>query len=132
MLVAENLESRWLSISAPSRRAHLLEGIVRTCRMDGIEQQRLFANEVTVSNMERNGGMVFLRVLKDAVLDDSTSVPTTPKLLSNPRFEKLITTKRKGSSDNARIIQETFKVTRNLVICKLHALVTSGYDTHML
>ncbi|KII93294.1 hypothetical protein PLICRDRAFT_26572 [Plicaturopsis crispa FD-325 SS-3] len=101
MLVAENLESRWLSISAPSRRTHLLEGIVRTCRMDGIEQQRLFANEVTVSNMERNGGITAFSARcasSGMVRDSGTELIVLAYVLTPERFRRKAAVQRRIGS----------------------------------
>ncbi|RDB15797.1 hypothetical protein Hypma_003641 [Hypsizygus marmoreus] len=75
--MAVGFEKKWLAATASVRRNHLLEGHIRAA-IAGFERLRSQCGDVTFASLENNNGEGFLKLLKIYLLDDISSVPTTP------------------------------------------------------
>jgi hypothetical protein len=114
-----DFESKWLESNESVRQKHLLEGFVRTCTMtSGMENSRLYCEEMTLSNLQRGNGRAFLDLLKFFMIGDTSSVPTTAILLPNPRLDQEIGKRRKDWSEQDKIYHAYYDGIRNVFICE--------------
>lgn len=109
----DDFESKWLKASPAYRQTHILEGMVRTCTMTaGMEDSRLTCEEITLLRLQKDGGRGFLALLKEFMLDDPTSLPTTPILLPNRQWDWM------GVNKPSPVIRAYMDGNRNLFICE--------------
>jgi len=116
----DNYESKWLQSSASYREKHLLEGMVRTCTMMyGMEDHRIYCNEITLPSLEKDGGRGYLRLLKHFMVKDLTSVSKAPIYLSSSQWDRFVMGKEEYAlSEKELTFKAYYDGVRNTFICK--------------
>jgi hypothetical protein len=126
-----DFEAKWLKTDKLVRQKHLLEGIVRTCAItSGMEDSRLCCEEITLANLQARNGQEFLDLLSFFMVKDTSSTPTTPILLCNPRWDKMIGKHRKNLSERDKIFHAYYDGVRNVFICKPYCNVQDLVRTY--
>jgi hypothetical protein len=116
----DNHESKWLKSSASYRKKHLLEGMVRTCTMmHGMEDYRMYCNEITLPFLEEDGGRGYLKLLKHFMVKDLTSASKSPIFLSSPQWDRFVMGKEECALSEKELVFKTYyDDVRNTFICE--------------
>jgi hypothetical protein len=117
--VMKDLEKKWLEASASTRRAHMLEGLIRACSIPGCEDDRLCCPELTLDGLEKGDGQSFIALLKSCMLEDASSSPSTPILLPTSKWTFMPSP---ANPDNWKeeAAYALRILSRTLFICELH------------
>lgn len=117
-IALHGFETKWLEISARERESHLLKGMVVAATSQPMyENCREYCEEVTLPHLQASGGKGFLTLLQHFIIDDPTSVPTTPILLSSARWDRMVgRTKHRSGLEKAWQLQ--LDLSRNMLICE--------------
>ena len=113
-----DLEKQWLEAGVSTRRSHMLEGLVRACCTPDDEHDRLYCHELTLDGLEAGDGQRFLSMLKFCMLEDASSSPSTPLLLTS----KWTFTPSASNPDNWReeVGHASYVLSRTFFICEPH------------
>ncbi|RDB28331.1 hypothetical protein Hypma_001527 [Hypsizygus marmoreus] len=77
LAIAKGFEGQWLAATPTVRRNHHLEGHIRVA-IAGFESFRELCGDITLASLERNSGKGFLELLGVYILNDLSTLPTTP------------------------------------------------------
>lgn len=119
-LTLDDLERKWLSLDASARQHHLLQGMMRACRRPIEQNERLHCDEVTLPFLQKGNGRGFLDLLSSFKVDDTTTIPTEPVFLPNPRFEHMLQPGSSNESDRQIFFRASATLHRNQFICEQH------------
>lgn len=126
-----DFESKWLESTIAVRKRHIVEGLVRTCTDHGMEESRLSCPEMTLDVLQSGGGRGYLDMLKYFMIDvTSATALTTPIILSNPRWDKMMGKGRKDIPEHDKILQAYYDGIRNVFICE--SRMFSDYMMYLL
>jgi hypothetical protein len=114
----DDLEDKWLTLGMLGRQDHLLQGMVRACRIPIQEDERLHCEEVTLPYLQKENGRGFLDLLRSFMIPDTTTVPIEPKFLPNTRFDQMLHPGPNGQSDRHVFFRADKTLYRNLFICE--------------
>ena len=125
--VRDNFQSKWLAASLSHREKHLLEGMVRTCTMvQGMEDYRIYCEEISLPYLEKDGGRGYLRMLTHFMVKDPTSVSTVPIYLPSPQWDRFVMGREESTlSETELALKAYYDGVRNTLstIINLHNLL---------
>ncbi|KAJ7466912.1 hypothetical protein FB451DRAFT_1178177 [Mycena latifolia] len=123
-----NLDGRWMAASPDERRKHILGTMVAVCsKALNLNDARAYcAPELRPSRLRLNG-KVFLDLLKSAMLDDASFIPTTPTYISHPERDAFAAApERLNDTENMKIAFARILLLRTKLICKYSKPVQFG------
>lgn len=128
----DNLEQEWHRLDTSTRQTHLLEGMVRTCRILQPPEERLHCEEITLPYLQKGNGQGFLDLLKEFILPDTTTIPTEPKILSSTRFDRMLRPGPDGPSEKHAFFLADHTLHRNRFICESYHSAPYLFVFHLI
>ncbi|KAJ7618004.1 hypothetical protein FB45DRAFT_933114 [Roridomyces roridus] len=117
--VGGNLEKRWMDASPDERRKHILGAMASVCsKARNLNEARAYCvPELRLSRL-RLDGKVFLDLLRSAMIDDVTYIPTKPRLVSHPRWDAFAAEQEaRNTTDDEKIALAELILLRTKLIC---------------
>ncbi|KIM83919.1 hypothetical protein PILCRDRAFT_87864 [Piloderma croceum F 1598] len=118
----KDFEEKWLHAEDTVRQDHILEGLGRAY----FGNNRIFCEELTLANLQRDGGRGFLRLIDHFMIEDVNSYPSQPIYLPSSRWSL------SPEPDSVLTIAEEeyaigfYNVSRNTLLCEFS--VSASHD----
>ncbi|KAJ7765075.1 hypothetical protein DFH07DRAFT_955909 [Mycena maculata] len=115
---SRNLEATWMRAGGDVRGEHILRGMATVCnKARNLNQARCYTPELRLARL-RLDGKVFLDLLKSAMLDDASFIPSTPKYISHPHWDAFEVAQRpRNDTDAKKIALAEVLLLRTKLIC---------------
>ena len=84
-----DFEARWQEANVSVRETHLLQGLYQTCRDHDAGNDKIYCNELTLTQLQRDDGRGFLILLEAITEYDFASNPNRPIFVPNSRWDTL-------------------------------------------
>ncbi|KAJ7618005.1 hypothetical protein FB45DRAFT_1103352 [Roridomyces roridus] len=114
-----DFENRWMRATPDARRKHLLAALAAVCsKARNLNGARAYcAPEIRLMRL-RLSGTVFIDLLRSAMLDDVTYIPSTPRYVSHPKWDEFAALQgARNSDDLERVSLAEMMVLRTKFIC---------------
>lgn len=116
----KNLEARGMRAGADVRRAHILGGMAAVCaKARNLNIARAYcAPELHLSRL-RLDGKVFLNLLRSAMLEDASFIPSTPRYVSHPKWDAFAAEQTvRNDTDSKKLALAEVLLLRTKLICE--------------
>ncbi|KAK7002206.1 MYND-type domain-containing protein [Favolaschia claudopus] len=119
-LAHDDFEMKWKRASVDERAKHVLQALATVCSVaKNLHDPRAYCPELRLTRLSADAD-AFLELLKTALLDDPSLIPTQPKYVSHPEWDAWAATQGPLiNSEAEKVVFAGMKLLRTKLICHI-------------